>query len=194
MRTQATANPIRFLSRYDKSANNIKESALWAAIGQTPWSYPYSQWYHQYVEFPFGALRAASRLGEYTVTDRGTWCMVEDEVRGEMSVFVSLLNLPMPVCRGAEREREHEGEKTGTDGLRQKEGGDAADDPMLNPAHVLVGVDVENKAVANRFVDWLVDERGGQAVVRTFASRNGQVLYSPAPGKGKSLIGVRSRL
>jgi ABC-type tungstate transport system permease subunit len=84
---------VRFLSRYDKSANNIKESAIWAAIGQTPWSHPYSTWYHKYVEFPFQALRAASELGEYTLTDRGSWWAVEGEVRERMVLFVSVLFL-----------------------------------------------------------------------------------------------------
>jgi ABC-type tungstate transport system permease subunit len=84
---------VRFLSRYDKSANNIKESAIWAAIGQTPWSHPYSTWYHKYVEFPFQALRAASDLGEYTLTDRGTWFAIEGEVRERMMVFVSAISV-----------------------------------------------------------------------------------------------------
>lgn len=30
----ATTPPVRFLSRYDKSATNIKETLLWAGIGQ----------------------------------------------------------------------------------------------------------------------------------------------------------------
>ena len=30
--------PVRWLSRFDKSANNILESRLWTTIGQTPWS------------------------------------------------------------------------------------------------------------------------------------------------------------
>lgn len=31
---KVTKPPVRFLSRYDKSATNIKESLLWAGIGQ----------------------------------------------------------------------------------------------------------------------------------------------------------------
>lgn len=82
-------NPnIRFLSRYDKSAANIKESSIWTAIGQTPWAHPYSSWYHRYIEFPFAALRAACALGEYTLTDKGTWLSIEEEIRDKMSVFV----------------------------------------------------------------------------------------------------------
>lgn len=36
---------------------------------------------------PFGALRAASRLGEYTLVDRGTWYAIEKGVRERMRVF-----------------------------------------------------------------------------------------------------------
>ncbi|ESZ96280.1 hypothetical protein SBOR_3335 [Sclerotinia borealis F-4128] len=101
-------NPtIRFLSRYDKSAANIKESSIWTAIGQTPWAHPYSSWYHRYVEFPFAALRAACALGEYTITDKGTWLSIDEGIREKMCVF--------------------------------KSSTDAADDPLLNPAHILVG-------------------------------------------------------
>jgi ABC-type tungstate transport system permease subunit len=87
--TASSPRPVRFLSRYDKSANNIKETSIWASIGQTPWSHPYSVWYHMYVEFPFQALRAAAQLGEYTLVDRGTWCSIEESVRERMMVFVS---------------------------------------------------------------------------------------------------------
>ena len=82
--------PVRFLSRYDKSAANIKESNIWSAIGQTPWSEPYSHWYHRYVEFPFAALQAAAQLGEYTLTDRGSWFAVEPWIRDRMAVFVGV--------------------------------------------------------------------------------------------------------
>jgi ABC-type tungstate transport system permease subunit len=65
--------PVRFLSRYDKSATNIKESSLWLQIGQAPWATAYSTWYHQYIAFPIQALTAAILLQEYTLTDRGTY-------------------------------------------------------------------------------------------------------------------------
>ena len=81
---------VRFLSRYDKSANNIRESSIWTSIGQTPWSEPYSTWYHRYVDMPIGALRAASRLGEYTLVDRGTWYAVEESVKEGLVVYVSV--------------------------------------------------------------------------------------------------------
>ncbi|KAE8363041.1 hypothetical protein BDV27DRAFT_165702 [Aspergillus caelatus] len=63
----------RFLSRFDKSATNIKDSELWIAIGQVPWAIAYSKWYHQYMDYPIQALTASIKLGEYTVTDRGTY-------------------------------------------------------------------------------------------------------------------------
>lgn len=84
----ASENRIKFLSRFDKSATNIKESSIWTSIGQTPWSYPYSFFYHVVPAFPYQALEAAAKLGEYTLVDRGTWYGVEDWVRDEMMVFV----------------------------------------------------------------------------------------------------------
>ena len=88
--TQGSSKPVRFLSRYDKSASNIRESLMWSSIGQTPWSEPYSQWYHRFVAFPYEALRAAATLDEYTLVDRGTWYSIEAETRRRMTVFVSL--------------------------------------------------------------------------------------------------------
>lgn len=84
----ASGNTVRFLSRYDKSATNIKESAIWTSIGQTPWSYPFSFFYHINPEFPYQALATAARLQEYTLVDRGTWYGVEPWIRENMKIFV----------------------------------------------------------------------------------------------------------
>ena len=84
----ASNNSIKFLSRFDKSATNIKESSIWTKIGQTPWSHPYSFFYHVVPAFPFQALEAAAKLGEYTLVDRGTWNGVDKWVRDEMMVLV----------------------------------------------------------------------------------------------------------
>lgn len=86
--TQTSKNRVRFLSRYDKSATNIKESSIWSAIGQTPWSHPYSNWYHRNVDFPFKTLEVAALLGEYTLIDRGTWFAVEGWIREKLTVYV----------------------------------------------------------------------------------------------------------
>lgn len=90
----ASDNTVRFLSRYDKSATNIKESAIWTSIGQTPWSYPFSFFYHINPEFPYQALATAAKLHEYTLIDRGTWYGVEPWIREEMHIFVRLTVSP----------------------------------------------------------------------------------------------------
>ena len=40
--------------------------------------------------FPFQALEAAAKLGEYSLVDWGTWNGVQDFVRKEMIVYVSI--------------------------------------------------------------------------------------------------------
>ena len=40
--------------------------------------------------FPFQALEAAAKLGEYTLVDWGTWNGVQPFVREDMTVFVSI--------------------------------------------------------------------------------------------------------
>ena len=39
-------------------------------------------------DFPIQAIRKAADLGEYTLTDRGTWCAIESTVREKLTVFV----------------------------------------------------------------------------------------------------------
>ncbi|KAF9005233.1 hypothetical protein BDQ17DRAFT_1390074 [Cyathus striatus] len=144
--------PTRFLSRYDKSATNIKESELFVKIGQVPWGLVYSKWYHQYPRFPLQALRAASVLSEYTLTDRGTWLSSEKSVTDGLEIY-----------------------KAGLDEVQ--------DDPLLNPAHVLLGSKAEsaNEDIWTAFMDWVVRKDGGQKVIREFKTGNGEVLYSEAP-------------
>ena len=62
----------------------------------------------------------------------------------------------------------------------QKAGGDDEDDPMINPAHALIGTAGANRNVAHRFADWLAQPDGGQQVVAEFAV-GGVRLYSRAP-------------
>ncbi|KAK2051162.1 extracellular solute-binding protein family 1 [Colletotrichum caudatum] len=82
-----TTIPTRFLTRYDKSATNIKESELWLGIGQVPWATPYTTWYHQYIGFPIQALTAAIRLKEYTLTDRGTYLSLEKVLANQAVIY-----------------------------------------------------------------------------------------------------------
>ncbi|KAJ5652600.1 hypothetical protein N7507_010026 [Penicillium longicatenatum] len=91
----SSANPVRFLSRYDKSATNILDSAMWIGIGQTPWANPASKWYHQYSMYPVQALEAAIRLREYTITDRGTHLTLrsqQENLMDEMAIYKSGVN------------------------------------------------------------------------------------------------------
>lgn len=88
IKTASSKKPVNFISRYDKSATNIKQSAIWARCGQTPWSYPYSYWYHRLTVFPFQSLEMAAKLEEYTLTDRGTWLGVEAEVKDQLEILV----------------------------------------------------------------------------------------------------------
>ncbi|TFK50187.1 hypothetical protein OE88DRAFT_1661802 [Heliocybe sulcata] len=146
--------PTRFLSRYDKSATNIKESSLFTTIGQAPWALSYSKWYHQYPLFPIQALKAAAVLEEYTLTDRGTWLSSEDATTKSLHVY--------------------------------KAGTDDPSDPLLLPGHVLLGgkVDKNYASICGSFMDWVIDEEGGQKVVREFKHK-GEIVYSPAPEKPK---------
>ncbi|KAK2007304.1 extracellular solute-binding protein family 1 [Colletotrichum eremochloae] len=82
-----TTLPTRFLSRYDKSATNLKESELWLGIGQVPWATPYSTWYHQYIGFPIQALTAAIQLKEYTLTDRGTYLSLDKALANQTVIY-----------------------------------------------------------------------------------------------------------
>ncbi|KAF3389183.1 Tungstate-binding protein TupA [Penicillium rolfsii] len=82
-----TDPPVRFLSRYDKSATNIKESQLWIEIGQVPWATAYSTWYHQYIAYPIQALTAAILLDEYTITDRGTYLSLPTALQNKTVIY-----------------------------------------------------------------------------------------------------------
>lgn len=142
-----TDPPVRFLTRYDKSATNIKESQLWIDIGQVPWATAYSTWYHQYIAYPIQALTAAILLDEYTITDRGTYLSISTQLQNQTTIH-----------------------KAGTD--------DAAD-PLLNPAHILIGEGAKNERMADRFAQWAISDEG-QEVITGF-KKNGEQLYTAAP-------------
>ncbi|KAL0570311.1 hypothetical protein V5O48_011649 [Marasmius crinis-equi] len=145
----------RFLSRFDKSATNIKESELFIRIGQVPWAYTYSTWYHQYPRFPLQALDAAASLSEYTLTDRGTWLSSPASVTDKLAIY-----------KGAENFM------TSTTGSND----DAT--ILLNPCTAVLSAQPGNKEVAESFMSWLISADGGQQVVRDF-KKNGEVLYTP---------------
>jgi ABC-type tungstate transport system permease subunit len=87
LNTAKTEIPTKFLSKFDKSATNLKESTLWLGIGQVPWALPYSTWYHQFPAFPIQALTTAIALKEYTLTDRGTYLSLPASVASGMAMY-----------------------------------------------------------------------------------------------------------
>ncbi|KAL4866171.1 hypothetical protein BDV12DRAFT_187589 [Aspergillus spectabilis] len=143
-----TTPPVRFLSRYDKSATNIKDSELWIGIGQVPWASKYSTWYHQYVAYPTQALTAAAALQEYTLTDWGTYLTVDRNVQQQVVIY-----------------------KRGTDDVK---------DLLLMPGHLLVGSKAKDPALAKDFAAWATGAEG-QALIKAFRSKTGEVIYTPAP-------------
>ena len=125
-----TTPPTRFLSRFDKSATNIKESELWVTIGQVPWAIPYSTWYHVFLDFPIQALEAAAALGHYTLTDWGTWLSADPSVTKMLTLF-------------------RKGEDNATDVLLN---------PCHALASTRASA--ADQAVANDFITWLVSAAG----------------------------------
>ncbi|KAF8806776.1 hypothetical protein BYT27DRAFT_7100588 [Phlegmacium glaucopus] len=128
----------RFLSRFDKSATNIKESQIFITIGQVPWALNYSKWYHQYQRFPSEALQAAALLSEYTLTDLGSWLCSPKSISSRLKVFKrgtddanDLLLNPARVLRGKR-------------------------------------ASVANQMICEEFMSWVVSPTGGQRVVENF--------------------------
>lgn len=117
-------------------------------VRQVPWATPYSAWYHQYIAYPIQALTATILLSEHTITDRGTYLSISQDLQRQTTIY--------------------------------KASTDDADDPLLNPAHLLIGTRAKNKAVSKAFAEWMVEKGGGQAVIVGF-KKNGEQLYSPAP-------------
>jgi len=176
--TRFQTPPTKFLSRYDKSATNIKESEIFIAIGQVsllrahharrtwrcssdpnatlqvPWAHSHSRWYHQFTDFPRQALIAAAHLEEYTLTNRDAALSAAPEVLARFEIY-------------------NEG------------GNEDPADPLLNPAAALLGAKARDMELARMFMHWLVQPDGGQRVVRTF-ERNGFIIYSEAPRPGQS--------
>ncbi|KAJ3934051.1 MAG: hypothetical protein NXY57DRAFT_1037126 [Lentinula lateritia] len=157
--------PTRFLSRFDKSATNIKESGLFIDIGQVPWAHPPSPWYHIYPRFPRESLCAASVLGEYTLTDRGTWLSSEKGVREGLRVF---------------KGETHLGDaKALVKNTITAENGEEDTRTLLNPCNALLGSSPLYKDLAVEFMRWVVKPDGGQKVVKEFISGDGEMIYSP---------------
>ncbi|KUJ08065.1 uncharacterized protein LY89DRAFT_600716, partial [Mollisia scopiformis] len=85
--TSGASPSIHFLTKFDASAANVKESNLWSTIGQAPWSDIHSSWYHRYVNTSPKALEVAAQMQEYTLIEGGTWLAADAETRENMMVF-----------------------------------------------------------------------------------------------------------
>jgi tungstate transport system substrate-binding protein len=62
-----------FVSRGDRSDNNVEELRLWRAAGRTSEALNPEKWYHATGGGMAQALGAASTMNAYTLADRGTW-------------------------------------------------------------------------------------------------------------------------
>ncbi|RXW22430.1 hypothetical protein EST38_g3427 [Candolleomyces aberdarensis] len=141
--------PARFLSRFDKSATNIKESELFIKIGQVPWGLPYSTWYHQYPQYPQDALQAAALLSEYTLTAPYALLASPSNTAKNLEIFKAggddpddLLLNPAHVLLGAK----------------------------ANPEDIAVGM---------AFLDWVNDSLGGRKVVKEFKKNGQVLYSEP---------------
>ena len=59
-----------------------------------------------------------------------------------------------------------------------KAGTDDPSDPLLNPAHILMGKNARNEEMADKFAQWAISPKG-QSVTTSF-EKNGQQLYTAA--------------
>lgn len=56
---------------------------------------------------------------------------------------------------------------------------DEPEDPLLNPAHMLIGKGAKNEKMADRFAEWVISEEGQKAIVGF--KKGGEQLYTEAP-------------
>lgn len=63
-----------------------------------------------------------------------------------------------------------------------KIGSDEADDPLLNPGHMLRGsrIPAVNAEISRAFMAWVASPKGGQKIIEKF-SKHGIILYTKAP-------------
>ncbi|KAK5074264.1 hypothetical protein LTR64_006592 [Lithohypha guttulata] len=148
---------VSFLSRYDKSANNILESRIWSTIGQTPWAEPatLSEWYTKHIAFPAEALKEACKIGAYTLVDRGTWLQMCND-----NECVGMMCFKEGSITWDEDQKSHD---VTLSRAYQLDG-----DGLRNPACALVSPEATDKALAEAFVNWVAWDDGGQDVLCSF--------------------------
>lgn len=71
----------RFFSRNDHSGTNEKERLIWSALQLQPWDASSdASWYFSEHLFPADSLKKADKEGCYTLTDRGTFLMINESL------------------------------------------------------------------------------------------------------------------
>jgi len=68
-----------FVSRGDRSDNNIEELRLWRAAGLTSEALNPEKWYHAIGGGTAQALDSAGTMNAYTLTDRGSWLSFDNK-------------------------------------------------------------------------------------------------------------------
>jgi ABC-type tungstate transport system permease subunit len=106
---------------------------------QVPWALAQSKWYHQYPRFPQEAIRAASSLSEYTLTDRGTWLTAPKSITSQLRIY-----------------------KMGSDDANDLLLNAAH---LLYGART----PASHAEICREFLDWIVSPRGGQTVIENFS-------------------------
>ncbi|MCL4803702.1 MAG: substrate-binding domain-containing protein [Anaerolineae bacterium] len=140
-----------FASRGDDSGTHTKELSLWEKAGVTP--DPAGGWYNSLGQGMGETLTFANEAGAYTLTDRGTYLSMRD-------------NLPnLVVVVGGESIA------------------DNADPALLNPYGVIPvnpdKSDAINNKLANQFAEWLTSAEVQEMIGQFGTDKFGQPLFYP---------------
>ena len=140
-----------FASRGDDSGTHTKELSLWEKAGVTP--DPAGGWYNSLGQGMGETLTFANEAGAYTLTDRGTYLSMRD-------------NLPnLVVVVGGESIA------------------DNADPALLNPYGVIPvnpdKSDAINNKLANQFAEWITSTEVQEMIGQFGTDKFGQPLFYP---------------
>jgi tungstate transport system substrate-binding protein len=148
--TQISETQSSFASRGDDSGTNIKELSLWEAAGITPDSG--LDWYNALGQGMGDTLLFAEETGSYTMTDRGTFLSMQD-------------NLPSLVIL------------IGGTSIDEN-----LDPVLFNPYGVIpINTDISggDDTLAYQFVEWLTSIETQQTISEFGVEEHGQPLFYP---------------
>ena len=149
--TAIAAANAPFASRGDDSGTHTKELSLWKAAGITP--DPASGWYNSVGQGMGETLTFANEAGAYTLTDRGTFLSMRDNLP-DLAVMV------------------------GGDSIDGN-----ADPALLNPYGVIpVNPDKSeaiNSKLAEKFAEWITSDEVQQQIGQFGVDTYGQPLFYP---------------